>query len=336
MPIAIDRRRFLIGSGAASLALCAMPQAFASLGLGRIIIGTNPAGTNYYTIGGGMAKAMSETLMVQTIIQPYTGASIYLPLVETGEVTLGFSNSVDAGLAFLGDGQRAPMPGLRTLAKMWELRYGYLARGDSGIESIADARGKRVITRYKANVSLDGVHDTMLAAAGLSPDDVDAIEVGGPARGIEMLIDGSADVVPFAFGTAAVREADARAPGGVRFLSVEGDLATDATFAERVPGTRLVTVVPGPNAAAVVADTTIVGLDVYMLIAPTVADADAGAIAGALVEIWPGLQEIYPPLRQTAPDALGGGGNLVPYHPGAAAYYREHGMLADTALVAGE
>jgi TRAP-type uncharacterized transport system substrate-binding protein len=42
-------------------------------------IGTNHAGTVFYAVGAGLAKVISDTGQMQSVVQPYTGTSTLLP-----------------------------------------------------------------------------------------------------------------------------------------------------------------------------------------------------------------------------------------------------------------
>ena len=42
-------------------------------------IGTNPAGTAFYAVSAGLAKVISGAGPMQSIVQPYTGSSTFLP-----------------------------------------------------------------------------------------------------------------------------------------------------------------------------------------------------------------------------------------------------------------
>jgi len=94
------RRRFL-GTASAAVALAPYMPAFAQIR--RVTIGTNPAGSIYFTLGGGLAKVLTEKMGVQAIVQPFAGSSVYLPLVDNGEVTAGLSSTLDSGAAYRGD-----------------------------------------------------------------------------------------------------------------------------------------------------------------------------------------------------------------------------------------
>ncbi len=65
-------RRFVIGCLSASAIAIATP----ALAQGRITIGTNPQGTLYYTIGGGIAAALQNALGRAVTVQPHTGSSV--------------------------------------------------------------------------------------------------------------------------------------------------------------------------------------------------------------------------------------------------------------------
>ena len=51
-----------------------------------VTIGTNPAGTVFYALAGGLASVISGAAPFQAGIQPYTGTSTFLPLLDSGEI----------------------------------------------------------------------------------------------------------------------------------------------------------------------------------------------------------------------------------------------------------
>ena len=51
-----------------------------------VTIGTNPAGTVFYAVGAGLAKVISGAGPMQSMVQPYTGTSTLLPLLDSGEL----------------------------------------------------------------------------------------------------------------------------------------------------------------------------------------------------------------------------------------------------------
>ena len=54
-----------------------------------LTIGANPPGTVFYALASGLAKFASEGAPFQMIVQPYTGTSTFLPLLNSGEIDFG-------------------------------------------------------------------------------------------------------------------------------------------------------------------------------------------------------------------------------------------------------
>src|SRR5215475_5144858 len=65
-----------------------------------VTIGTNPAGTVFYALAGGLASVVSGAAPFQAGIQPYTGTSTFLPLLDSGEIDFGVINAVEMNLAY--------------------------------------------------------------------------------------------------------------------------------------------------------------------------------------------------------------------------------------------
>src|SRR5258708_32611367 len=67
-----------------------------------VTIGSNPPGTVFYALASGLAKVASEGAPTQLVVQPYSGTSTFLPLLDTGEVDFGINNAVDMALSYQG------------------------------------------------------------------------------------------------------------------------------------------------------------------------------------------------------------------------------------------
>ena len=71
------------------------------------IIGTNPAGSLFYSVASGLAKVISGAGPMQAVVQPYTGSSTFLPMLDNGELDFGMAQSDvqfnDGPLPAMGD-----------------------------------------------------------------------------------------------------------------------------------------------------------------------------------------------------------------------------------------
>jgi uncharacterized protein len=86
--------------------LAGLPLAIGSAGAQKLpastTIGTNPAGTAFYAVSAGLAKVISGAGPMQAIVQPNTGSSTFMPLLDSGEIDFGIINAVETNLAYQG------------------------------------------------------------------------------------------------------------------------------------------------------------------------------------------------------------------------------------------
>jgi TRAP transporter TAXI family solute receptor len=314
-------RRTFIASGAVLAALGTRRVHAAGE---RLSIGTNPVGTFYYVLGGGLAKLFTEKLGARAIVQPYAGSSVYLPQIQAGDVTMGLSSSLDSGGAYRGEQGRARNPKLRTLARMWPLRYALVVRKDAPMRSVADLKGKRVVMNFKANVSLSPIHTAVLASAGLGEKDVKGVDVTGIPAGIKGVADGSIDAAWAAVGIPVVKEAHASV--GVRYLDLGGPNFTQDFLNAKVPGLFPIGIDPTPAMPEVTASVMTTGFDVFLVASADMPDAQAAKIVQTIHGAWEGLQKDYAPLRLAKASDLSRASNTVPYHAGAIGFYRGQGL----------
>ena len=67
-----------------------------------VTVGTNQPGTVFYALASGISKVVSDAASFQMVVQPYTGTSTFLPLVNSGEVDFGLIGAVDLAMAYQG------------------------------------------------------------------------------------------------------------------------------------------------------------------------------------------------------------------------------------------
>ncbi|MAM61545.1 TAXI family TRAP transporter solute-binding subunit [Maritimibacter sp. UBA3975] len=296
---------------------------------GRVTIGTNPQGSLYYTIGSGIAAALQDSLQRPVTVQPFTGSSVYLPLISAGEVTVGLNSAIDAGGWYSGDTSGEALTDLRVLARLWPLRQAYVTRANDGMTEVKDLAGKRTVVDMTALTGVSAVNRATIQAGGLAIEDVEAVEVSGLKAGLDALVEGNLDATAAAIGIPLTQQANASIPGGIRYLSLTGENATEAFFDENLPGVYPLEVGPNPAMPEITEPVVVSAYDIFLTTSAAVADEEATAILSALYDAFPQLREDYPPLRGGAQDAMGNASNTVPYHPAAIAFFKEKGMWSD-------
>jgi uncharacterized protein len=295
------------------------------------VIGTNTPGTVFYALAGGLAKVASESGPVQMTVQPYSGTSTFLPLLNNGELDFGIVNGVDMGMAYQGP-QRLKVggkndfphsPNTRLVMRGAPLIIGLLVKKDSPLKSVHDIKGKRVTGEYPAHQAVWFNMFGMLASGGLTWKDVNVVPVPAVNDGIDALVQGRAEVTAGALNMAKIREADASV--GVRHLSVDCSPEGDRRVRQAVPGyyTRIV---KAGGAAAIVDDTCTVAYDIYFASHKGASDQLVNAILKATWDNAEKLPPMHPGFKEWTRDRAASADVTMPYHPAAVQFYKEKNL----------
>src|SRR5262245_43594211 len=296
----------------------------------NVTIGTNPPGSVFYAVGRGVAKLVTDGGKLKMAVQPYSGSSTFLPLLQSGEMEFGVTNAVDMALAYRGPsfkvGGRNPFPhtpNARLVMRGSPLLVGLVVRKDSPIKTVHDVKGKRMTGEYPAHLAIWYNMFGHLASAGLTWNDVKAVP--GPAinEGVDALIQGRADVTEYALNGAKLKEADAAI--GVRHVSIDCSPEGEKRLRAAVPG-YYPRIVKAGSATAVLEDTCVIAYDIYIAAGKSVPEA---VVEGAVRALWDNSDKLAPIhtvfkewTRERAVDA----DVTIPYHPGAVRFYKEKGV----------
>ena len=317
-----------LGGLAAAAALAA--SATAAAAQTAATIGTNPPGSVFYAVGSGLAKVAADAGSLRLSVQPYSGTSTFVPLLESGEVDLGVNNAVDMGLAYRGSsfkiGGRNPFqhaPSVRLVMRGAPLLIAPVVRRDSGIKTVHDVKGKRVTGEYPASLAIWYNTFGWLASAGLTWSDVRVVPVPALNDGIDALVQGRADVSSYALNAAKVREADAAV--GVRHPSIDCSPEGERRLRAAVPGYYPRRVKKG-EAFGVTEDICVVAYDVYVVAGQRVADVVVEGVLRAVWEHGDALTPLHPIFREWTRDRLASADVTMPYHAAAVRFFRERGV----------
>ncbi|MDR7607567.1 MAG: TAXI family TRAP transporter solute-binding subunit [Armatimonadota bacterium] len=297
---------------------------------GTLTIGTNPPGTLFYALGSGVARVLTDYAGLRAVVQPYSGSSTFLPLLNAGELQLGVVNAVDVAMAYRGPdrlkvGGRNPFqpaPHIRLVVRGGPLYAVQWARRDSPLRTVADLRGRRVTGVYSAHLAVWFNTYGNLASCGLSWNDVQVVPVSTVGEGMRALVTGRADSAAYALGAADVQEADATI--GLRALSICGDEQGQRRLREAVPGYYAVRLKAG-RSAGVVEDVWVEAYDIYLL---THKDLPEDVVYRVTRTLWEHNRRLWPlhsAFEEWATRRYADPGVTVPYHPGAIRLYREKG-----------
>jgi len=296
-----------------------------------VTIGTNPAGTVFYPVAGGLASVISGSAPFQASIQPYTGSSTFLPLLDSGEIDYGIVNAIESGLSYQGParlkiGGKNPLPHVpntRLIMRGSPLSVSMVVKKDSSIKTVHDVKGKRMTGEYPANIAIWFHLYAGLANAGYTWDDVKVVPVPAVNDGVDAIVQGRADVTNHAIGAAKVREADAST--GVRYISLDCSPQGEERVKKAVPGYYLTTIKSG-SSAGVVADTCVLTYDIYFLGHKALRN---DVVQGTLKAIWDNIEKL-PPLnpqfKEWTRERAASADVTMAYHPAAVQFYKDKGI----------
>lgn len=288
-----------------------------------ISIGTAPPGGAFFIVGGALAEVLGENGndSWEVTAEATKGTLETIRRMDRGELELGLANSSITYFAVRGEGgweKPFPMRSLMTLAHNVLL---FVTPRDSGIETIQDLAGKRVVVGV-AGAGWEFFVRPILHSHGLSYDDFTPLH-NTQAGSVDMLADGSADA---AFLGGAVPTASiVQATSSNDILLVPFDADARAELIEQYP---FYFDVPIPAGTYRGQDEVFNGLNcgsMHVIAHETMDDELAYEITRTIYENGERITEKHPAGEFIRPDnAVRDNG--TPFHPGAILYYREIGI----------
>jgi TRAP transporter TAXI family solute receptor len=313
-------RRILTVLAAALFACAAQAQVLG--------FGSAPQGSIGYNMSSAIARVMSESAQIQSRVQPYSGSSAVLPLVNTGELDLAVCNVLEIEEATRGEGpyKGRKQANLRVLGVIFPLYSSIFVRKDSPIRTLADLKGKRLPYGYSAQVTLERIVDAIIATGGLTRKDVVPVLVPNVVRGADDFTEGKTDGGFFALGAAKVAEVD-KSVGGIRYLPVSDDPKALAAMKKLMPYAYVTVVKPSPAFVGLDGPTKLMAYDYLVAVGSHVKDDTVRRIAKAMYENKPKLAESLRAFNTWDPEKINKE-MPAPFHPGSEKFFKEKNIGA--------
>lgn len=289
-------------------------------------IATLPQGTVWNTMSSVLAGQARESSDLRLVVQPYGGNAQMLQAVndQLAEFSLDDVNDTISAVTGTGDYDN-PMPNLRVIARVNPFPVGLYVKDSSGLETVADLKGRSVPSGWDAFPLARSHLTAILAAGGLTWDDVKKVPVPELIRGSDDMASGRVDSAFFAVGGPKVAEVDA-AVGGVRFLTVTANDETLAKIKAVRPAFYFSKVTPAPPRVGVREPMMFVTWDNVLLAGAHVSDDQVKKFLSVMFENKEAIGKAYPPLRALDLQTAFKEYPSLEYHPGAVAFYEENGI----------
>jgi TRAP transporter TAXI family solute receptor len=170
-------------------------------------VATKGPGSGSYTLMAAIGPTLRRHANIKLSVEPAT-IKTFIRLVKKGQMELCHPNPGDAYEMYTGTGafeKEGPQP-VRLLFSDYVVNQCYYTSPGTGIKSLADMRGKRVMNAFPGNPAITGMYNETLRYYGLEPNkDYTQLGQAGLMMAAHSLIEGRIDafITPI---TAALHE----------------------------------------------------------------------------------------------------------------------------------
>ena len=281
---------------------------------------TGPQGGSWIPLGGTL-KNMFEHAIPGLTVQALPGAGIAnVRGVEEGKTELGIGNSISTFDAIVGN---APFPGphknVCNVATLYPQHFQVVVRADSGINSLADLKGRSITTQPRGNTG-ELITQHMLKVAGLSYSDV-KVSFASYSDSVSLVQDGHAQV--FTLGTTAPASAvmDLASSRDVKLLDLSAYIEP---MRKLNPGYTLITI-PAKTYPKQETDVKVIGYATHIVASCKLPESMIYTMTKTMATNVPTMAAVVKSIEGLSVEEMAKDIG-VPFHPGAAKFYREAGL----------
>jgi TRAP transporter TAXI family solute receptor len=285
---------------------------------------TGPQGGAWVPLGGQL-KDMWEKAVPNLSVQALPGAGIAnVRGIEEGKTDVGFGNSISTVDAVAGKPPfNKPHANVCNVATLYPQYFQVVVRVDAGVNSIKDLKGKGIAAQPRGNTA-EEITKQLLQVNGLTYNDVKMSFVSY-TDAVSQVQDGHA--VAFTAGTTIPSSAvmDIATSRDVKIL----DLADQLDAMKKVnPGYTLNTIPKGTYSKQD-KDIQVIGYATHIVASCKLPEDTVYGMAKAISQNTQQLSSIVKDIRSLTPKGMAE--NIgVPFHRGAAKFYKEAGIAVLT------
>jgi TRAP transporter TAXI family solute receptor len=291
----------------------------------NIAIATGGTGGVYYPMGGGMANVLSKHLPGIQATARVTGGSVdNLKLVGSGQSEVAFTMVDAARDALKGEDKFKGNPvELRTLMVLYPNRMHVVSVEGKGIEKMSDLKGKRVSTGSPGSAT-EVMAFRVIEAAGLDRDKDMRRERLGVAESTNALKDGKIDAYFWVGGLPTAAVTDLGASPGVKLKLIDHSDVVEKMNA-KYGGMYSVGVIPAKTYPGQDKDNKISVVQNILVADAKMSEKQVYDIVKTLFEKRDEVAMAHGEAKAIVLDTQNTKNTTVPWHPGAAKYFKEVG-----------
>lgn len=288
------------------------------------ILATGGTGGTYYPFGGAIANILNTKIEGMNVTAQATGASAEnLRLINKGEAELATVQNDVMDYAYHGTDMFAgeKLENVQTIGTLYPEVIQIAVSADSGIKSVADFKGKR-ISVGDAGSGVEFNAKQIMEGYGLTFDDIKKSNLSfkESAEGIQ---NGTLDGCFITAGVPNSALQELAFTAGLVLVPVDGE-AADKICDKYSFYTQ--TTIPGGTYKGTDTDTPALAIKATLAVSAKLDEATVYDITKALFENLDALGQSHAKGKEVSVEAAVTGVS-VPFHPGAAKYFKEKGLI---------
>jgi uncharacterized protein len=292
----------------------------------RLVIGTGGTGGVFFPYGGGIARILTEKMGNTEVTAEVTGGSVdNMKLIHSSDADLGMSTIDSAYNATQGVGayQDTGKISACTIATLYTSFFHVVALDDSGINTIADMKGKR-ISVGSAGSSTEGLADRALEAAGLNPKTDITRDNLSVAESVSAIKDRKIDAFFWIGGlpTAAVTDLASTSGLKVKFLDTTSILEP---LRSKYGPVYTPFVIPAGTYPGFDTEMQGIGIGNILFVNADMSEELVQRILTTLFDNTEEVRKLHPEAEKFSLESAAIGSS-IPYHPGAIKFYQAQGV----------
>jgi uncharacterized protein len=281
---------------------------------------TGPQGGSWIPLGGQL-KDLWERSIKGARVQVLPGAGIAnVRGVEDGKAEVGLANSISTVDALAGNEPfKKPHANVCNIATLYPQYYQFVVLADAGVNKVADLKGKSITTQQRGNTG-EQITRQYLEANGLTYKDV-KVSFVGYTDSVNQMKDGHA--VAFGLNTQIPAGAvmDLAAARDIKLLDQSDIIDKMRQFNT---GYKLITIPKGtyPKQDQ---DVQVIGFFTHVVASCKLPEDTVYTMTKTIAENTKTLATVARDIAALTPKGMAEDIE-VPFHPGAARFYKEHGI----------
>ncbi len=286
-----------------------------------------PQGSILHLLSTISSKMLLDKTDLKISVTPMRGTEAVIRATDKGRADFFYSDVTQVAAAQAGEEyfKGRPAKNMRVVAKIVTFPTGFMVRKDSPIKTIADLKGKRLPSGWRAFRQSIALMQASLRAGGLTLKDFRGVPTIGLITAADDFKAGKTDATYIAPLAPKVREVDSSL-GGIRFIGIGNGPKQLAAVKSVRPDFYITLLKPGHHIPGILKPTYLLAFDNALFTSTHEPDEVVYKVAKAFYENKASLVKGHPMFHGYFPKASAKQFSTLKYHPGAIKFYKEVGI----------